>query len=127
MEKLKWLIENTNLFIQTSSTNPNIVSDWGRATKIDLEKQTVHFNRADILRRRGVEGSGYSDAFLRTEAPLSEMRFEVIRNYSQDDGSWQRYEMNNFNGQSWGELYEHVHQIEKDSHWLERLKKCLRM
>lgn len=116
MEKLKWLIENTNLFIYVCGTNPNIVSDFGKAESIDLERQVVMFDRSAEIRHRfggPSEFSAMANAFLSNEINLSEAKFSLDVNKSKvntdwSPEGWHKYNMDNFNGNSWDELYRHV-------------------
>lgn len=122
-EKLKYIIENTDLFIQANGHYPNVVSDWGRAKSIDLNKGTVRFSRYEVTKRMlGSEMAWGQDIFLRTEIELKMTSFEIIKNYCKDDGSWERWKMDELKIQSWDDLYNHVRNIEINKNWLTKLR-----
>jgi len=129
IEKIKYVIENTDLFIQANGTDPNIVSDFGRAKFIDLERRTVKFSRAEVVKRRlNGEMAFGMDAFLRTELPVNMVSFQIIKNYCQDEGSWQRWQMDNFKEQmDWDVLYDHIQKIEINKNWYTKLKHWLKI
>lgn len=123
---LKRLIENTTLFIQASGIDPSIISDWGRAKRID-SSWVVHFDRAEVVNRRvGGEMAAMANCFLRSSLPIEKMTFDLIRNYCKEDGSWEFYEMASFNGKSWHELYLHVLNAFENKFFFTRFKKWVK-
>lgn len=126
-KKLKYIVEHTDLFVEIRGHKPNIVSDFGRAISIDLNKEIVKFSRhATTKRQLGSELAWGQDIFLRTEIPLAITSFSINKTFSIEDASWQKYRMDELklsqHGNSWNCLYDHIRNLEINKNFITRLK-----
>lgn len=105
IEKIKYIAENTSLYIQIEGSR--FVSDWGRVKSIDLKNQLVKVDNEECMIK---QGRGRKEHTLnRTKFPINEItKYNIVKNWSVENGSWKKYKMDKLKSYDWGILYDHI-------------------
>lgn len=111
--QIKYVIENTDLYFFVCSKLSRF--DFGRAKSLNMETGILKYSRREEIDRRSggySERSCLSDALLSTEILFDKVDWDIYKNTCQDNGSWKKWKMNEFNGKDWRDLYCHMRNVE---------------